>query len=160
MRIPWKWTLLLPVLFLAAGMAIAVRGQNSNAVGSAEQVQAVNLVRVINTAEYSYRKDHARFGAWEELYNSGAVSDAQKRSAQWGDISISAGPEIISSHRLGLLVSPDGTTYSVSLHDTQSSACGFSLFSDESGLIYQGSALDCPRIGDGPEQPASPPAIH
>lgn len=160
MRISWKWTLLSPILFLAGGMAIAVRGQNSNPVGPAEQVQAVNLVRVINTAEYSYRKDHARFGAWEELYNSGAVSDAQKRSAQWGDITISAGPDVIASHRLGLFVSPDGTAYSVSLHDTQSGACGFSVFSDESGLIYQGSALDCPKITDGPEQPSSPSAIH
>jgi hypothetical protein len=144
----WRWAAVSSVMVFALGGLLAARGQNANTANSDQNVRAVNLMRIINAAEYSYRRDHSRFGAWEELYNSGAVEDAQKHSTQWGDVSISAGPEVISSHRLGLLVSPDGTSYSVSLHDTQSAPCGFSLFSDESGLIYQGAALDCPRITD------------
>jgi hypothetical protein len=146
----WMWVAVSSLMVFALGGLLAARGQNANPANSYQNVQAVTLMRIINTAEYSYRRDHARFGAWEELYNSGVVSDVQKYSRQWGDISISAGPEVISNHRLGLLVSPDGTSYSLSLHDTQSENCGLSLFSDESGLIYQGSALDCPRIVDAP----------
>ena len=43
--------------------------------------------------------------------------------------------------RLDLLVSVDGQSYSLALHDTRDGDGLFSLFSDQSGIIYSGSAL-------------------
>jgi hypothetical protein len=59
----------------------------------------------------------------------------------------------LPGYHLSLLVSADGTAYSISLRATDSNGCGVSLFSDQSGLIYQGTPLDRPKIVDWPQYP-------
>jgi hypothetical protein len=143
--------LLVLALFLVA------RAQNVRpAPQQDERGRAIDVVRIINTAEYEYRRDHGSFAVWPELFASGAVGKAQKEVARWIALPISAGSQVIPGYFLNLLVSRDAALYSVSLHEAGSNDCGFSVFSNESGLIYQGTVIDCPKVGD-PPFPSNPP---
>jgi hypothetical protein len=44
---------------------------------------------------------------------------------------------------LTVIVSHDGKSYQLSLRNLGDKRCRFSLFSDESGLIYQGNVIGC-----------------
>jgi len=57
------------------------------------------------------------------------------------DLQVSAGPEVMPGYRLDLLVSVDGKSYSLALHDTRDGDGLFSVFSDQSGIIFLGSPL-------------------
>ena len=61
----------------------------------------------------------------------------------------------IPGYMLNLLMSRDAGSYSVSLHEVVGNDCGFSIFSDESGLVYE-RTVDCPKV-DYLEEPIRSP---
>lgn len=103
----------------------------------------VSVVRLINTAEQDYMVAHGRFATWDELNRSGAVSAARKRSPEPKGLALSTGPEVVPGWMLAIVVSHDGKNYQLSLRNVGDRECRFSLFSDPSGLIYQGSVIGC-----------------
>ncbi|HXW56299.1 MAG TPA: hypothetical protein VEJ67_11155 [Candidatus Cybelea sp.] len=140
------------VLAVAGIFAVVARAQRAQ-MPTPEEIEhqnAVEAVRIINTAEYDYRTDHGRFGSWNDVYASGVVTNLLRTWPKVKDLSISSSDEIIPGYRLTLLVGGDGNAYSVSLHEMKSHGCGFSVFSDQAGLIYQGTVIDCPQITDDP----------
>jgi hypothetical protein len=141
----------LGLVLLVVGFFLAARAQDFRpAIVPAyiDHARVIDVLRVINTAEYDYRRDHGSFAGWPELYASGAVKKVQEEVNQWTALPITAGAEVIPGYFLNLLVSRDERSYLVSLRESGTNDCGFSVFSDESGLIYQGTVIDCPRIGD------------
>jgi hypothetical protein len=58
-------------------------------------------------------------------------------------VPIIAGSQVIPGCFLNLLVSRDAASYSVSLHEAGSNDCAFSIFSDQSGLIYTRQWMYC-----------------
>jgi hypothetical protein len=142
--------LVAPVILLVAGHAQTPQPQSLNRALTPRE-KAIEVVRVINAAEYDYRTDHGRFGPWNEVYASGAVTNLEQSWPRMKDLSIASGPEVIPNFHLTLLVAEEGGAYSLSLHEMQSHGCGLSVFSDQSGLIYQGTVIDCPQITDAPE---------
>jgi hypothetical protein len=159
MRSPFHRFTGVVLVLLAVGIALAVKAQNVNLGGPPGQVldhaRVVDVVRIINTAEYEYRRDHGSFAVWPDLYKAGAVEKVQKEVGQWNAMHISAGSQVIPGYLMYLLVSRDAGSYAVSLHEAGSNDCGFSVFSDESGLIYEGKVIDCPKV-DYPLQPGAP----
>jgi hypothetical protein len=148
------------LVLLVVGISLAVRAQNARQDGPDGQVldhaKVVDVVRIVNTAEYEYRRDHGSFAVWPDLYNSGTVEKIQKEVNQWAALPITADSQVIPGYFMILLVSRDASSYSVSLHEAGSNDCGFSVFSDTSGLIYEGTVIDCVKVGDGPEPVAAP----
>jgi hypothetical protein len=142
----------LSVLVVAVILLVAARAQKPQSPNRPlkPREKAIEVVRVINTAEYDYRNDHNRFGTWDEVYASGVVTNLEQTWPRMKDLAISSGPEVIPGFRLTLLVAEEGAAYSLSLHEMQSHGCGLSVFSDQSGLIYQGTVIDCPQIVDDP----------
>jgi hypothetical protein len=143
------------LLAAAAIAVVAARAQKTQAP-TPEQVEhdkAVEAVRIINTAQYDYRNYHGRFGNWTDVYASGVVTNLLETWPKVKDLSLSPSDEVIPGYRLTLLVAGEGNAYSVSLHELKSRGCGFSVFSDQSGLIYQGTVVDCPQIVDNPSEP-------
>ena len=138
------------LVVLVVGIAVVVRAQNVRVGAPAAEAlghaQVVDVVRTINTAEYEYRRDHGSFAVWPDLYTSGTVEKVQKEVDQWAALPIAAGSQVIPGYMMNLLVSRDEGSYSVSLHEAGSNDCGFSVFSDESGLIYEGTVVDCPKV--------------
>jgi hypothetical protein len=144
------------VVFVASGSIRPVRAQNqqwpnqnpTSGIFISVRRPVVNtayVMRVVNAAESAYRRNLKRFGSWQELYDSGALWDVQKAEDEWRKVAFAKGPEAVPGYRLSLVVSADGTAYSISLQDTDSNGCGFSLFSDQSGVLYQGAPLGCPE---------------
>jgi len=107
-----------------------------------ERANAINAVRRINTAEIIFAsgtKDgsvaaHNRFATWDELNGSGALKAVKGQQ-------LSPGSEIMPGWHLDLLVSPDGKSWSIALHDKREGDGLFSVFSDESGIIYLGAPM-------------------
>ena len=138
---------------LVVGLFLVARAQNLRPAAQPDdrdRARAVDVIRIINRAEYDYRRDHGSFAVWPELYASGAIAEVQKEVSQWTALPITTGSQVIPGYFLNLLVSRDAALYSVSLREAGSNDCGFSIFSDESGLIYQGTVIDCPKVGDPP----------
>ena len=151
----------LALALLVTGNMSAARAQNQmpeptpsfRMVRRPLPVNTTYAIRVINAAESAYRHSRRRFGTWQELYDSGALRDVQRTVEDWRRVSFATGPEAILGYRLNLLVSADGSAYSISLRDTGSKGCGLSLFSDQSGLIYQGTPLGCSKTVDWLQYP-------
>jgi hypothetical protein len=134
------------------GMAMAQSGnpprpvpQQSMAV---ERVQdsrmiALSLVRFLNTAEADYKAKEGSYANWEELENSAYFLAGKSRWAQSEGVTINSGPDVIPGWTLALVVSSDRRDYQLSLHQNADKQCRFSFFSDQSGIIYQGGAIDC-----------------
>jgi len=74
-------------------------------------------------------------------YASDAVKQMQESWNSRRDFALAPGPEIIPGYRLDIIVSPDGQSYSIALHDQKEGASLFSLFSDQTGIIYLGAPL-------------------
>jgi hypothetical protein len=128
----------------------------------------VNTLRLLNTEEYEYRHETGRFAAREEmltfLRTKGLLSQAPT------DLSKPPRPRFFSQqemstslqtkepspidlenpkpYELTITTSSDGMHYQITLKrpsDTndESTWCKTASFSDDSGLIFLGSALDC-----------------
>jgi hypothetical protein len=126
-------------VLVVVALSVASRAQDQKSPGQEERARAVNLVRSINTAEIRYNmggtKDahngHGRFASWAELYSSGLMNDLQ----------VSPGPEVIPGYHLDVLASVDGKSFLVALHDLKEGEGLFSVFSDQSGIIFLGAPL-------------------
>jgi hypothetical protein len=114
---------LIPALAVAVAVAIPAGAQQSQSPGclhgsgeaSAERERrgaAIRVARMINSAEVNGRTP------FRPLYALNVPT-----------------PEGWQARLV-----TDGTTYAFSVKDT-TDPCGFTLFSDDSGLIYQGAAL-------------------
>jgi len=57
------------------------------------------------------------------------------------DLQVSASTDLMPGYHLDLLVSADGKSYSIALHDKRAGEGLFSLFSDQNGIIFSGSPL-------------------
>jgi hypothetical protein len=75
-------------------------------------VNTAYVMRVINVAEYAYCQSHKRFGSWQELYETGALTEAQRTADEWRRVAFATGPEAVPGYRLTLIVSADGSAYS------------------------------------------------
>jgi hypothetical protein len=146
-------------LFAVSVYTMRAKGQteavaNPAAQTRTEAVRAVNIIRVINTAEVGtcrtkggHIDEHAKFLSWDELLDASCFKEAQRRFSQASELSFSPGPEIVAGLELRLVVSPDGRHYNLWLGQKQEDRCGFAFFSDERGLIYEGRAIGCSAQG-------------
>ena len=119
------------VVLLLIALSVASSAQDQISPSQEERRKAINLVRAINTAEVRYNVNisHGRFASWTELYDSGLLKDLQ----------VSLGPEVIPGYHLDLLASPDGKSFMLALHDKKDGDGLFSVFSDQSGIIFLGA---------------------
>jgi hypothetical protein len=123
----------------------AVHGPDIN-----EKRLAVNLVRVINTAEMSYSaKDGGSFAEWDALSVSQgfkqAIDDFSHNSPKLKDLNVGAPADIMPGWRLRLTVSSDKKSYAVAVSNTSDKECSYALVSDEEGVIREARMLGCPK---------------
>lgn len=104
---------------------------------------AVDVVRMVNTAEEKYKSQHGAYADWSELYRF-IENEQSPMQPRFGGLEISAGPEVVPGWNLNLIASADRRSYEFALRNVDDKACRFSFFSDESGLIYQGDVIGCP----------------
>ena len=137
-------------LMVLGGMAFRATGQGT---GSTEEEKAtvIGFVRTINTAEVVYKMSAAdssgggprgRYGTLADLHGSGETEKYLEKCPMaredWSRQQIDRG---IPGYRVDLIVSPDGQSYSLAVHDQQEGHGLFSVFSDQLGIIYLGEPL-------------------
>lgn len=153
MRLCFVQSMGLCLALLVAGSMMVANAQNQQSAQQnpsfvsvrGPEVNTTYVMRVIRAAEYAFHHSHGRFGSWQELYDSGTLWDSQKTVEEWRKVAFVNGPEAIPGYRLSLIVSADGAGYSISLRNMGNDGCGLSLFSGQSGPVYEGVPLDCPK---------------
>jgi hypothetical protein len=109
----------------------------------------VNIVRAINTAEANAKRKTGAYSTWQTLYNTEEFTSS---GTKWAPESMPTvrnamfgpGPEIVPGWKLRLTISKDGNAYSLLLEDANDPKCRYAIVSDESGLIRESRAIDCP----------------
>ena len=137
------------LLVVFVGISVTLLAQDQKLLSHEEQIKAVNVVRLINTAELWYKqgskKDgsdaRGQYASWDELYRSGVLKTVQDQWPMVKDLQASASTDLMPGYHLDLLVSADGKSYSIALHDKRDGDGLFSLFSDQNGIIFSGSPL-------------------
>ncbi len=140
--------ILVGAILTCVTLAIGQARQPVDRPGAVETVRdsrlvGANVVRLINAAELDYNKAHGSFADWNELYQSGAIVAAQRRSPEAGDPALGPGPEVVPGWSLEIVASHDGKSYQLSLRNVDDKQCQFSFFTDASGLVYQGNVIAC-----------------
>ncbi|HEV2422228.1 MAG TPA: hypothetical protein VGS59_11015 [Candidatus Acidoferrales bacterium] len=102
----------------------------------------LKVVRLINTAEMNYKEAHGSYATWDELIPSGAISEREKPRTMFQGLRLSVRPEVTPGWVLDLVTAANGQGYELSLRNLPDK-CGFSFFSDQRGIIYQGGWIDC-----------------
>jgi hypothetical protein len=113
------------------------------------QFTAISVVRTINTAEAGYRfnpdkgatQPRNHYATWSELFSSGVFDEMKPPPTQTSNAWWLLSADGIHGYKLALIVSPDGQSYQLALHDANPQSVGFSAFSDQTGIIYTGSPL-------------------
>jgi hypothetical protein len=126
-----RFRVISAAVLLLVAFSVGLRGQDQKSPNQEERLKAITLVRTINTAEvrYSAEISKGRFASWTELFSSGVLKD----------LHVSPGSEIIPGYHLDLLASADGKSFLVALHDTRDGDGLFSVFSDQTGILFLGA---------------------
>lgn len=108
--------------------------------------QAVSVVRLFRAAEIDYFHAHGRYASFPELVKSKQLSQTAMQAPEnlpaYQSLHLESEADPIAAYILGLAVTPDGASYKLSL--TQKAVkCGFGVFTDERGIVYEGKAVDC-----------------
>jgi len=125
------------LLGLAAALAAA-----DNPDQHAQKRNAVQLTRVLNTAEQQYRSEKGRFGSFADLAAGGYLNKSDITRKIWPSDFNSADPvHPIPGVTCRLTVSSDGKAYQVSVIADTPPESRWAFFSDERGLIYEGQPM-------------------
>jgi hypothetical protein len=135
-----------PVIYVSREERTDTESQG-NAEGSAQKWQVGMLVGLINTAEARYKFAHAVYADYATLLRSGQLKDTGGREFTVLPGNLQSETDPLPGYRLRLLVSPDGSSYQLSIQEKTD--CGTGLFSDETGVVFEGHPLDAdPRQGN------------
>jgi hypothetical protein len=120
----------------------------------------VNTLRFLNTQEYSYRHETGRFASREEiltfLRTKGLLADRAKPTPRFASQKETKAPsrespldpENPKPYELTITTSSDGMHYQITLKrapdmNDKNTWCRTAAFSDDAGLIFLGSVIDC-----------------
>jgi hypothetical protein len=134
-----KRFLLIPILTIAAALAVVAVPRLQESKDQLSSKQALNLVRTIASVEATIKIKRSSYGSIQD-----AIAFGQSYG-DFKDIAISAtdsSSATMKDYRISLVASADGQHFQISMRPIL--GCGVSFFTNESGVIYQGNALGCP----------------
>lgn len=134
-----KLRLLLPMVLsvILSGITILVAGTNPQGdTTQLSSVEAVKLMRLINTAEGEFVLKGQTYVSLDKLLQQRSLMSFRPVIAMADGTS-----GRIKDHYLVVAASEDGRHYQVTLVPGKS--CDTAMFSNESGLVYQGKAMGC-----------------
>jgi hypothetical protein len=136
-------------LVLCALLSVLATGSAlSSQVGGPTEVskaKLVNTLRLLNTQEYAYRDKNGRFASREEILTFLRTNGILTHSPIDLD-----NPQ---PYELIVTTSANGTHYQITLKrpsdmNDKSTRCKTAAFSDDAGVIFLGSAIDCGASAD------------
>jgi hypothetical protein len=135
-------------VFLMANLVLALcltgsAAQEQEVAGELELPTAklVNTMRLLNTAEVSYRGGTGRFASQGELL----AFFRQRNLLGKSPLDL----ENPAPYQVQITTDPDGTHFQIAIKrpsdmNDKSTWCRTAAFSDDAGVIFLGQAIDCP----------------
>jgi hypothetical protein len=106
-----------------------------------EKLEVGTMAGLINTAEAQYKFAHGTYANYATLLHSGQLKETGMREFTNTPRNLPSETDFLPGYRLRLLLSQDGSSYQLSIQE-KTADCGTGLFSDETGVIFEGHALD------------------
>ena len=108
---------------------------------SAEKWEIEMMAGLINTAEAQYKFVHGIYANYATLLHSGQLKETGGREFTLLPRSLQSETNPLPGYQLRLLISQDGSSYQLSIRE-RTADCATGLFSDETGIIFEGHTLD------------------
>lgn len=130
---------------LLLSMAL-LAGDKSDSASPKQRISALNFVKALNAAERTFLHAHGRYATIEELVKSEQKEQGPQASSQDSrplqTANVQADSEPVPGFHFRFIIASDGSVYELSL--TQMGVpCGLTLFSSESGVLYEGKTVEC-----------------
>jgi len=104
--------------------------------------QALEIVRALNTAELDILLKTKNYAPLDSVVKG--LREKPAGLAEFVDNSSNSSSGKIRDYQVSIITSSDGKHYKLALTPLEDSpACAVAFFSDESGVIYLGTAIDC-----------------
>jgi Tfp pilus assembly protein PilE len=133
-----KLMIVLAMLAVLSGITIPILNTHSQAMtNQLTSSEAINLVRMISTIEGEKKATEQSFVSLQKLLQHRVM---QSRLQEINVVDVDSAT--IKGYRLSVVPSADGQHFQLSL--VPKSGCGYSLFTNESFVIYEAKALGCP----------------
>ncbi|MGC1675318.1 MAG: hypothetical protein WA739_23865 [Candidatus Acidiferrales bacterium] len=112
-------------------------GNEKRQESSAEKWEVTTVASLINAAEFQYRFANGIYADYPTLVRSGQV---QKTRGQFTVVpkTVQSVSDPLPGYLIRLVVTPDGRSYQLSIQEKTFADCAFGLFSDETGVIFDG----------------------
>jgi hypothetical protein len=118
-----------------------------------EAYEQADIIRLIGAAETDFFLTSGRYATLPELVQSGKIERGAELSTRYSralQLLHLHDSQLVEGFSFGLVVAPDGKGYKMSL-TKRGQACPSAWFTDESGTVYEGKALDCASVDSGAE---------
>jgi hypothetical protein len=128
-----------PVIYVSR--ETAADNQKQTERSAEEKLEAGMMAGLIDTAEAQYKFAHGTYANYATLLRSGQLKKTGGREFTVLPRNLQSETDPLPGYRLRLLISQDGSSYQLSIQE-KTADCGAGLFSDETGVIFEGHALD------------------
>jgi len=118
-------------------------GNEKQQESSAEKWEITTEASLINAAEFQYRFTHGIYADYSTLLRSGELQKTGGRQFTLVPKNLQSATDPLPGYLLRLLVSPDGSSYQLSIQEKTPTDCAPGVFSDETGVIFDGHTLGC-----------------
>jgi hypothetical protein len=114
--------------------------------GSESANGELGVVRLINAAESAYFQAQGHYATIAELIQSGQLQRTSAESSEYSRalalMPVQSDSPAVGAFTLSLMVTPSGSGYHLYLTQ-RGDRCGLGWFTDETGILYAGKAVDC-----------------
>jgi hypothetical protein len=118
-------------------------GNEKQQESSVEKWEITTAASLINAAEFQYKFANGVYADYSTLLRSGELQKTGGRQFTLVPKNLQSATDPLPGYLLRLLVSPDRSAYQFSIQDKTSADCASALFSDETGVIFDGHTLGC-----------------
>jgi hypothetical protein len=110
---------------------------------SVEKWEITTEASLINAAEFQYKFANGVYADYSTLLHSGQLQKTGGRQFTLVPRNLQSATDPLPGYLLRLLVSPDRSAYQFSIQNKTSADCASAIFSDETGVIFDGHTLGC-----------------
>jgi hypothetical protein len=136
----------LVILIVSALLGTNAPAANPDAATPQLRSTAVNVIRLINTAENMEYRKNGKYLSWTELAKTASFQKAKEVLAKHTDFTsanLSGEGAVVPGLALKMSISNEGKSYLLSLGPEDRHSCDSYFFTSELGLIQEGWTLDC-----------------
>ena len=104
----------------------------------AEKWEVTIMARLINAAEFQYRFANRIYADYPTLVRSGQLQKTAGRQFTFVPKTVESVSDPLPGYLIRVVVTPDGRSYQLSIQEKTFADCAPGLFSDETGIIFDG----------------------